>query len=79
VSKNLRDHGLPDVPVTMLQPPTWTPCDETCPNCNAKLVNVVVHVASSVLRGGTGVGRYTGCPACPYAGPCEYVADVATH
>jgi hypothetical protein len=79
--KNLRDHGLGDVPVTTLEAPTWavTAPPEPCPNCGATLAAISVRVESPVLRGNTGTGRYTGCPACPYAGPCQYVADAATH
>lgn len=77
--KNLREHGLGDLPVEILAPPTWTASDEVCPNCKAQMTHVAVRVASKTLRGGVGTGRYLGCPACPYAGPCAYTADVATH
>jgi hypothetical protein len=77
----LRDHGLGNLPQEVAGAPSWTPCadNETCPNCKGRLTDVALAVRSPLLRGGTGVTRYKGCPACPWAGPALTVADAATH
>ena len=78
--KNLRDHGLGDVELTHIGTPTWTASDDpndVCPNCKARVVNVSVPLSAPILRGNNGVGRYKGCPACPWAGPMIAVADAA--
>lgn len=46
-----------------------------CPHCGCKrLFDIVVDVKADILRGGVGVGHYTGCPACPFATPMLMVA-----
>lgn len=78
MAKNLRDHGFRDTKALGVRPsgpPDWSPGKTACPNCGALLCHVVVPVVSAKLVGGRGVGRYDGCPACPYAGPCEFVSE----
>lgn len=50
--------------------PIWSPIDEECPNCTAKLCMVRAPVKPPpMLRApaGNAVAVYAGCPACPYA------------
>ena len=69
--KNLRDHGYPDVGDTPSGTPTAEPAgkDTPCPNCGCHLMLVTVSMNNKLVKGGKGVGRYLGCPACPFASP----------
>jgi hypothetical protein len=41
-----------------------------CPHCGCNTLYVIeVDVRNPMLRTGVGVGRYIGCPACPFASP----------
>jgi len=61
--------------------PIWRALDvgQSCPNCGCASVEVQVHVKWAALRGGAGVGKYLGCPACPWAGVMRIVADGAAN
>jgi hypothetical protein len=72
----LRDYGLPN-PTKVIGRPSWKATDEECPNCGARLCFVSVDVEMPKLRGGRGVSRYLGCPACPFASPAMVVSDMA--
>ena len=66
----MRNYGLPNaepqgIPVaTPLEKPT------TCPNCGcAQVMDIMLPVKQDLIRGKKGLGRYMGCPACPWASP----------
>ncbi len=49
--------------------------DTECPNCGClQLMEIEVPVDNSMLSGGSGIGYYIGCPACPWASPMIAVA-----
>ena len=49
-----------------------------CPNCSCKeIMRIEVDVRNRRLRGGTGLGYYIGCPACPWASPMMSVSHLA--
>jgi len=81
--KNLRDHGM-GPSGTPLEPPTWKKAepidgsDPICPNCGGWLCKIAVPVKHPMLRGGKGITRYLGCPACPYASPAVIAAISGT-
>ena len=58
-----------------------TPIDNVVPNCPScgcmTLCEIEVDVEAPMLRGKKGVGRYLGCPACPWASPMLMTADAA--
>lgn len=70
---SLRNYGLPNV--TPIGKPTWKKAvplgghDPLCPNCGAWLCEIEVLVKTPLVRGGEGLCRYLGCPACPFASP----------
>ena len=48
---------------------------EECPNCRCReIMQIEVDVKNQKLRGGTGVGFYLGCPACPWSSPMMSVS-----
>ena len=67
---NLRDYGLGDAGKP-LETPTWKLAspEVPCPNCGAKLCEVSMLAENKLLKGGSGMMRYLGCPACPFASP----------
>ena len=78
MSENLRDHGLGPSGEPSGKP-TWEKADNAppCPNCGADLCAVAVSIVNHpLLRGGKGLTRYLGCPACPWAGPAVATAQV---
>ena len=72
---NLRDHGL-GKSGKPTGSPTWAKAEDApdCPNCGASLCDVAVPVDHPMLKGGKGVSRYLGCPACPFASPAMMTA-----
>lgn len=76
MSKNLREHGLGPSGEPSGKP-TWEKADEAppCPNCGADLCSVSVPVKHPLLKGSTGVSKYLGCPACPFASPAIITAQ----
>ena len=68
--RTLRDHGL-HPGGTPLERPTWRPAPEmpNCPNCDADVAEVKLLMENEFVKGGTGMGTYYGCPACPWASP----------
>lgn len=74
-AKNLRDYGLPSGEPDGT--PTWKKLDQSmpCPNCKCELVHVTIPMKNvPMLRGGSGMGIYLGCPACPFATPMMVAA-----
>ena len=71
----LREYGLGESGKPLAKP-TWSvPTDAPpCPNCGAKLCAVEVLVEQRLLKGGTGIAHYLGCPACQFASPAMVVA-----
>ena len=70
--KNLRDYGLPDADRVGVPRITEFPVRNSppCPNCGCKsLAAIEIDVEIKLLKGGKGIGRYLGCPACPFASP----------
>jgi len=74
--KNPRDYGFGDAPEVTGVPTVGEKLSEKCPNCGCGTVFMIeVEVAhpSPMLRRPDGphkvVGRYVGCPACPWASP----------
>lgn len=68
----LRDYGygIGGVPDGI---PRWKLADAKlppCPNCGAKVCEIEVKMKDvPLLKGGVGMTRYFGCPACPWASP----------
>lgn len=49
-----------------------------CPNCGCEQIcEIKVKVRQKLLAGGVGVGRYLGCPACPWASPMVIISESA--
>jgi len=49
--------------------------DTECPNCGClQVMEIEVTIENRLLSGGSGVGFYIGCPACPWASPMIAVA-----
>jgi len=81
----VRDHGYGDSPEVTGVPRASQPGEqasglhdkgEGCPNCGCmELMQVEVGVKNERLKGGTGLGIYVGCPACPWASPMLSVAN----
>jgi hypothetical protein len=76
VSKNPRDHGFGDAPKVVGVPIVGEKLSEKCPSCGCQTlfgIEVEVDGPSPLLRRPAGphkiVGRYVGCPACPWASP----------
>jgi len=87
VPRKLRDHGYGDAPTVTGAPRVDAELPGDCPNCKCEsLYSIVVEVAnpSPMLRRPAEphrvVGRYIGCPACPWASPmmtsCELLPKV---
>jgi hypothetical protein len=75
----LRDYGLGESG-TPTGVPTWEKAGEDapkCPNCGGCLCDVIVPVKHELLKGGKGLSRYLGCPACPFASPALMRAEEA--
>ncbi len=79
---NIRDHGLGNTDSFTRGVPRARPCiviDDAyheCPNCGCQsLCEIEVDVEAPMLRGKKGVGRYLGCPACPWASPMLMTAN----
>ena len=73
----LRRHGMGGGGAP-LGPPTWRPAAAgvpPCPHCGAQVCEVEVPVRHPLVRGGVGVSRYLGCPACPMATPAIVTAS----
>jgi hypothetical protein len=74
--KHLRDYGLPDFGDPSGKP-SWVIADPAieCPNCGSILCLVTVEYDGKRDASGiptiAGTGKYLGCPACPYASPCQ--------
>lgn len=70
-AKKLRDYGLADCTSMIDGVPRVIEIDiGTCPNCKCENLMVIeIPVKTKLLDGGSGVGTYVGCPACPYASP----------
>lgn len=72
---SLRDYGYGDSPEVIGAPCITEEVSQLCPNCGCgKLfaVEVVVENPPRMLRvpnNHVAVGRYVGCPACPWASP----------
>ena len=50
--------------------------DTECPHCKCeKLFEIEVDVDGPALAGGSGVGYYMGCAACPWASPMIAIAS----
>lgn len=48
-----------------------------CPTCGSHwLYDIEIDVECPLLAGGKGVGRYIGCPACPFASPMIMVSTL---
>ena len=71
--RKLRDYGLGDSTETVIGAPRVVGApilDGTCPNCKCRTFFMIeADVRHPLLRGEVGVGRYLGCPACPWASP----------
>ena len=81
--EDLRNHGLGQgcvptgVPKAKLatRKRTAIAADVECPNCGClQIMEVEVPVKNKQLSGGSGVGYYLGCPACPFASPTMVVS-----
>lgn len=49
-----------------------------CPNCGcAQVMEITCQIKDSRLRSGEGIGKYLGCPACPWASPMAIVSKKA--
>lgn len=74
-----RDYGLDDQGVPLGAPvasplPADADCPHECPHCGcAQLQEVQVRMKHPLIRGGEGICRYVGCPACPWASPAVIV------
>ncbi len=71
-----RDHGLGDIDGVIVGAPKVKQAlakgePAPCPNCGcSELFLIEVQIEDSKqLTGGSGVGAYIGCPACPWASP----------
>ena len=85
---HLRDHGLgqygtPDGPPVVEELLTEPLRGErpVCPACGCEaLASIVVRLKEitfpGVPPGHVGVGRYLGCPACPWASPMAIVSQL---
>jgi hypothetical protein len=78
-ARDLRDYGLgsphKDGKVTNPRVVEKIKDMPPCPNCGCKdLYMIAVDIENKLLRGGKGVGRYVGCPACPFASPMMIMA-----
>lgn len=74
--KNPRDHGFGDSPKVVGVPVVIDKVEEKCPNCGCQtMFGIEVKIAnpSPLIRRPSAphevVGRYVGCPACPWASP----------
>ena len=85
--KDLRNYGLGQgcdptgVPKAKLatRKRTAIASDIECPNCGClEVMEIEVPVDNNQLSGGSGVGFYIGCPACPWASPMIAVATSQT-
>jgi len=78
-----REHGLPESPLPDAPPVAKLagPIDGVepeCPNCGCVSVHeITVQMTNPLLTAGKGVGRYLGCPACPWASPMVTVSHGA--
>jgi len=81
----LRDYGLGNTDSFVRSIPRAklaTPIDNVvpnCPNCGCQSIcEIEVDVDAPMLKGKTGIGKYLGCPACPWASPMLMSSDEAT-
>lgn len=70
----LRDHGYGTSPEVEGAPTVLSDTDQVCPKCKCSVYVVQVILKSppemlKVPQNYRAVGRYLGCPACPWAGP----------
>jgi len=75
----LRDYGLgdPHESGTVKNPRVIEQVKDApaCPNCGCKSMYAIeVDVENRLLKGNKGIGRYIGCPACPFASPMMMIA-----
>lgn len=80
----MRDYGLGDAGRIAGRPRAVKLDDKTmeqviedggCPNCGCyDIMEITVEVHNEMLKGGSGIGKYLGCPACPWATPMVVVA-----
>lgn len=83
---NLRDYGLGTAGATPSGRPKAKRVEDPafqaalresggCPNCGCEdVMEIEVPMKAALLRGGGGIGKYLGCPACPWASPMIVVA-----
>lgn len=68
---DIREYGLGDIRTD--GPPRVKRLTQelpACPNCGcASMAELEVNVVDARLKSGKGIGRYIGCPACPFASP----------
>ena len=64
----LRDYGLPDFGVVGRPKATKAIGEHECPNCGCEALHCI-EVEVEVMEGTSGLGKYIGCPACPWASP----------
>ena len=83
MNKNIRNNGLNQdctptgIPKAKLatEDRTSISSDVDCPNCGClQVMEIEVPVENRMLSGGSGIGYYIGCPACPWASPMIAVA-----
>lgn len=77
--RNIRDYGYgnPHEQGTVSNPHVIEKATDLpkCPNCGCPdLYWIEVDLTNRLLAGGAGIGRYVGCPACPFASPMVMVA-----
>lgn len=71
--KSIRNYGLGETKVSGTPRVTQTLEKGTgvsCPNCGCETLFEIVVDVESAAGMGPGVGKYIGCPACPWASPC---------
>ena len=76
---SLRDYGLPNHANENVSTPRARPLDDhsaVCPHCGCRQIQEVTVYVVNVenLKGNRGIGRYLGCPACPWASPMVITA-----
>lgn len=71
MSNSIRDYGLGETKVKG-KPKVMgnMECGEGCPNCGCETIYIIEVEVESASGMGPGVGKYVGCPACPWASPC---------
>lgn len=82
MSHDSRDYGLPNsqvIGVPRVLRVLSEKIDGSQPECGRcgcqTLCEIEVHVEQRLVRGGKGIGKYLGCPACPWASPMVIFSD----